>query len=469
LIKYVHFYRLPCAIFGLCFLLWHFSGTAVALELLANSSTNSLGLYDVEVTYNQSAGESFSSFGFQIQYDEQRLELSNFQFNPQFDSDGLGGGPLLEQTPNGYVLAGANIGSSTPQAGSLLTFRAEILDGQAPATLEFGKLEGNLAGFTDRTCQEISAILPGNYMLGENAGGSIVGTVWFDTRNLGTPDGVNMASLAFKEVRVLLETLNLSSSPPDYLPFSDVTTDALGLYEFDGLPAGEYLLHLDESTIPTGTTYTTDSKYIITISNQTPFVRYFGLLLKGPSAVELQWAEARVDQDASLFEWLTIWEDNVLGFFVSKLTPNGPVATHEQLVLAKGGGRYKVLLPDVRSGVYLLEELSTNLDRKTIAILIPALDSPPKGEPIEFVPLPYRRPLEWMSQPEVNSYLVQSEQPSPAILDITVPFEPMRLIPETVSPVTGAPSALYFSPDPGRRLRLQAPTAYADELLQSKE
>jgi protocatechuate 3,4-dioxygenase beta subunit len=95
------------------------------------------------------------------------------------------------------------------------------------------------------------------YNFGVDNSGSIGDTVWFDADGDGTQDA-GEAGMAGVTVRLYEDTDNSGTLTAGDVLVDIQATDASGYYQFDGLPDGEYVVKVDETTLPEGVTQTGD-------------------------------------------------------------------------------------------------------------------------------------------------------------------------------------------------------------------
>ena len=259
--------------------------------------------------------------------------------------------------------------------------------------------------------------------------GKLQGLVWVDGSNNGSPDDENLTAFAQAGITVLLQTAN-------GVQISSTTTDNDGRFCFDNLPAGSYIVALDESTVPVSfPDRSTPTQTGATVSTIPVADILFGLVAED-TAVEL---ESYLVAEGSLV-WTTGWEDNSLGFHVEH-SINGLNWTREtdRLILSAGPARYEAAID--KAGFYRLIEIDNDL-------LITELDTigyaPPVGEPTRTV-IAESGQAGFETDAGHDTYLVLGLTESHAVYD-TQGEAQVRLFGETLSGGTAA----YFSWPAGR-------------------
>ncbi len=125
-----------------------------------------------------------------------------------------------------------------------------------------------------------------------SAGGTIGGLVWLDTTINGF---VDYGEPGLSNIRVWLEQNG------NGLVYSETLTGTDGKYIFQGLPPGNYIVHVDETTLPPGLTITTNNvnpSSSMTITGQEEFSNVnFGYKNNGAGAVIGNYVWSDADND----------------------------------------------------------------------------------------------------------------------------------------------------------------------------
>jgi|GEM_PF-906477 len=261
--------------------------------------------------------------------------------------------------------------------------------------------------------------------------GKLQGLVWADGSNNGSPDDENLSAFAQAGITVLLQTAN-------GIQISSTTTGNDGRFCFENLPAGSYIVALDESTVPLSfPNRSTPTQTSATISATAVPDILFGLVAE-ETAVEL---ESYVIADGSLV-WMTGWEDNSLGYYVEH-SGDGINWTreNEQLILAVGPARYETTID--KAGFYRLIEIENDLSTTELDTIGYA---PPVGEPTRTVTAAGGIAT-FETDATHDTWLVIGLREGHALMD-TQDGTDLRLFGETLSDGTAA----YFSWPSGRTI-----------------
>lgn len=261
--------------------------------------------------------------------------------------------------------------------------------------------------------------------------GKLQGLVWVDGSNNGSPNDENLTAFAQAGITVLLQTTT-------GVQISSTTTDADGRFCFENLPAGSYIVALDETSVPVSfPDRSTPTQANATISTTASPDILFGLVAED-TAVGL---ERYVVANGRLV-WTTGWEDNSLGFHVEHST-DGLNWTREtdRLILAAGPARYETAIEN--AGFYRLIEIDNDL---RITELDTIGYAPPVGEPTRTV-IAVAGSASFATDAGHDTWLVLGLAEGHAVFD-TQGDTPVRLFGETLSGGTAA----YFSWATGRAI-----------------
>jgi len=279
----------------------------------------------------------------------------------------------------------------------------------------------------------------------DTGSGTLEGSIWQDFSNDGDPDNENLNNLGLEGALVtLFEVVNGVTNP------IDTTSGAGGYYSFTDLPAGDYHVEMDTSTVDPSFMIqppTTPLEYDATVSiGGTETALDFGFVI-GTTAINGASLEAVATLSGVAISWTPISEDDVLGYHLyrdgERITANMMVAT--------GASSYSLLDKEANRGRYELNIISNDLKSKrygpVLAVRVAQAD--PVGEPTQTIASEAGQ-AEFISQVGVNSYLVIGFSSEPTVMDLSDPEAPVQLIGKIIKTEDGF--ATYFSIEPGRNI-----------------
>jgi len=280
--------------------------------------------------------------------------------------------------------------------------------------------------------------------------GSIGDTVWVDLSNDGDPSNEQLSELGLEGVEVYLyEVVNGVSKL-----VATAITGPNGYYQFDDLKPGDYVVEVDQATVPESVPLlTTDSSYPITLApGEQLGSANFGFTAP-PTAVELEFFQASLTPEGVQVVWRTAYESDVLGFYVYRIDPTGPTKINAALMIA-GQGDYSVVDPDGIGGTYVLEEVTTDLAFEVVANALTHKDAKPvAGETLVLASEDGR--IELTTSAAHRNLLLTGFDSHPRVTDETHPNYPVELIGERLE--TTKDKGVYLSVDPNRAINATIP------------
>jgi len=194
---------------------------------------------------------------------------------------------------------------------------------------------------------------------------SIGDTVWQDLANDQDATNDNLAELGLTNVTVFLYSVDGATTSL----VDTAVTGPSGQYLFDMLDPGTYFVELDQSTIPipNGFTFdiTTPASYLTTVGpGDEVLTDDFGILLIGPTAVELESLGATSTDAGTEITWTTGAETDSLGFYViGSDTADGPgTQLNDAIILSQGGNGSYSLTDTTGYNFYRLVEVDNALN-----------------------------------------------------------------------------------------------------------
>jgi len=365
-------------------------GVADAVEIqLQLQSVDSQGQGNLVVGYTLADTEPpLNSYALYLKFDPAKVELSgDIDFKSPLDGDGLGGQPLQVSRSDGLVVS-ASSGSlaSTARSGDLFSLRFNLLE-DVPTTISLETYaEQAFTGFTGQDCSALQPTLKNTNVEFDGIPkiGNVTGIVWNDLSRSGTTENANLSTLGLPNINIILFSLTDGSTirtTTAEIPASPADPLA-GTYLFENVPIGPYRVYMEDSSIPTNFVFVSTplAVDVDVLQDATTNVN-FGLSQEG-TAVRLASASAQIKDMDTQFIWQTAYEDQTLGYTIQRVSPYGlqPVG---EFTLAVGGGRYELLVGNSTTGIFLLNEVTTDLEETTIAVLIPGRKTPPLGQPVK--------------------------------------------------------------------------------------
>jgi len=269
--------------------------------------------------------------------------------------------------------------------------------------------------------------------LGIYPSASVGDTVWIDLNVDGNPNNEDLTEFGLEGI-----TVNLYDDTGTLI--ATTVTGTNGYYIFDGLPVGDYTVEVDVTTVPESLSLqTTPLSYTVNLGpGEHDELRDFGFAPE-PTAIGLESFTASQTAEGVQLEWITAWEDETLGFFVYVETADGELQrVHDAIVLAQGGGAYRLLDAGVVGGRYHLEEVTIHLETELQEeIAIPAVDASPEPGTTHMV-----EAARFLTGAEDANYLVDDVAQNARVLDVTDPVRPLQLEGEPLQ--AAEKRALYF-------------------------
>jgi len=272
-----------------------------------------------------------------------------------------------------------------------------------------------------------------------NTGISLLeGVVWIDLSNDGDESNENLQILGIPNAQV--DLFEVVGGVTNYL--SSTFTDANGYYVFDNLPAGEFFVAVDPSTIPPELTIqSTPSDYGVLLGiNDEDDNNDFGFLAPA-TAINLTDLGAEVVADGVALSW-TLNDADALGVYVLQ---DGDVVS-DLLVDANA-----FTVPGAVGGSYSLRVLASDLSSEDSAAVRATMDAEAVGEPTLTV-VAEAGTATFTAQADVLSYFVLEFDTAPVVLDVS---NDRILIGNVVEVDDGF--GVYFSAPAGTKLRVTAP------------
>ena len=259
----------------------------------------------------------------------------------------------------------------------------------------------------------------------EPAPGKISGVVFFDLNNDGKATMQNLDTTGVPNVGVMLYR--------DGIPIDRTTSGAGGNYAFEHLPADDYVIRLDETTLPDESSPNVPQLSITLTAGECIENAHYPVFTP-PTAVKLETFHLVRTGKGWIAHWTVGSERDTLGYLL--VDADGKVLTP---LIRAGRKNYHVKLDGDVSGVTLVE-VETDLS-ETDLISEALIDARPRGKPTVHLRAEGNR-LVMQPDPTVRSYLVTGFSSPP----IARTSDGSRLVGEPLQ--AEEEHGYYFSPPP---------------------